>query len=120
MIKTIIITFIHVLLDNLVMGSFNIIYVPFMFIGWIIIPLLLNTIFKKVESNIYLALLGGVFSFVYCWIFIIPNCLVLNVDFISYLISDFVFEVILATSSFLAILLLYNPCSNIINKLIKK
>ena len=50
-IDTIFITLIYVVLDNLVSGSFNLLFIPFMFIGWIIIPILLNTIFKKVESN---------------------------------------------------------------------
>ena len=72
-IKTTIIIFIHVLLDNLIMGSMNIYSIPFMFIGWFIIPLTLNTIFKKVESHISLAILGFIFSFIYCWIFIISN-----------------------------------------------
>ena len=83
-INTIIITTIHVLLDNLVMGSFNFIYVPFMLIGWLIIPVLLNTIFKKVNSNILLAVLGVMVSFVYCWIYKIPNCIILQTDFFSY------------------------------------
>ena len=52
LLKTIIISSIHVILDNLVMGSFNLIFVPFMLLGWLIIPITLNTIFKKVNSNI--------------------------------------------------------------------
>ena len=62
--KTLIIVTIHVLLDNLVMASFNIIFTPFMFIGWAIIPITLNTIFKKVSSPIFLALLSIVYSFI--------------------------------------------------------
>ena len=119
-IKTTIICFIHVLLDNLIMGSFNVIYMPFMFIGWMIIPISLNTIFKKVNSNILLAFLGLLFSFLYCWIYIIPNTLILEVSFISYLVADILWEVLLATSSFLTILLLYEPCSNLFDKYIKK
>ena len=86
-VNTIIITAIHVLLDNLVMGSFNFIYVPFMLIGWLIIPVLLNTIFKKVNSNILLAVLGVMFSFIYCWIYIIPNCIILQTDFLDALFN---------------------------------
>ena len=119
-IKTTIICFIHVLLDNLIMGSFNVIYMPFMFIGWMIIPISLNTIFKKVNSNILLAFLGLLFSFLYCWIYIIPNTLILEVSFISYLVADILWEVLLSTSSFLTILLLYEPCSNLFDKYIKK
>ena len=119
-INTIIITTIHVLLDNLVMGSFNFIYVPFMLIGWLIIPVLLNTIFKKVNSNILLAVLGVMFSFIYCWIYIIPNCIILQTDFFSYLIADVIWEILLASSSFITILLLYTPCSNVLDKVLKR
>ena len=119
-VNTIIITAIHVLLDNLIMGSFNFIYVPFMLIGWLIIPVLLNTIFKKVNSNILLAVLGVMFSFIYCWIYIIPNCIILQTDFFSYLIADLMWEILLASSSFITILLLYDPCSNVLDKVLKK
>ena len=119
-VNTIIITAIHVLLDNLVMGSFNFIYVPFMLIGWLIIPVLLNTIFKKVNSNILLAVLGVMFSFIYCWIYIIPNCIILQTDFFSYLIADLIWEILLASSSFITILLLYTPCSNVLDKVLKR
>ena len=102
------------------MGSFNFIYVPFMLIGWLIIPVLLNTVFKKVNSNILLAVLGVMFSFIYCWIYIIPNCIILQTDFFSYLIADLIWEILLASSSFITILLLYNPCSNVLDKVLKK
>lgn len=114
--KTSIITFIHVILDNMIMGSFNLVYVPFMLIGWLIIPIVLNTLFKKVDSNIKLAFLGILFSFIYCWIYIIPNCIIQEVDFITYLIADILWEVLLALSSFISILVLYDPCSKIFDK----
>lgn len=117
-IRTSLIVFIHVLLDNLVMGSFNLLYTPFMFVGWILIPLLMCTFFKKIESNIALAFLGILFSFLYSWAFIIPNCIVLSVDIFTYLTADIVFEIILALSSFLSILLLYNPLSKVLDRIL--
>ena len=54
-IKTCIIIIIHVLLDNFAMSSFSLIYTPAMLIGWLIIPLTLNTIFKCVTNPILLA-----------------------------------------------------------------
>ena len=53
--KTSIIIIIHGLLDNLVMGSLNYLYTPAMLVGWLMIPLLINTIFKKVNSGSSLA-----------------------------------------------------------------
>ena len=56
-IKTLIIITIHVILDNLISGYFNPILVLSMIIGWSLIPILLCSVFKKVNSNISLALL---------------------------------------------------------------
>lgn len=119
-IKTAIIVIIHTVLDNLVMGSFNIMYFPFMLIGWLMIPILLSTLFKRCESPIILALLGLLFSFVYSWLYIIPNVIILDVDPLAYFISDFIFEIILAASSFLSILWLYKPCARILDYLTSK
>jgi hypothetical protein len=60
------------------------------------------------------------FSFIYCWIYIIPNCIILQTDFFSYLIADLIWEILLASSSFITILLLYDPCSNVLDKVLKK
>ena len=114
--KTSIIILIHTLLDNLVMGSFNMFYIVFMFIGWMIIPLTLCSIFKNVESNYSLAFLGILFSFCYCFVYIVPNVVIADVKFLDYLYADIIFEVILAMSSFISILLLYNPISKFLDK----
>ena len=119
-IKTSIIIIIHVLLDNLFMGSFNIICVPFMAIGWLIIPLTITTIMKKVENPLLLAIASIFFALIYSWIFIIPNIIILNVNFWDYLMADFIFEIILAISSFISTLWLYKPCSKVINMVLNK
>lgn len=115
-VKTSIITIIHVLLDNLFLGGINIYYTPAMLVGWLIIPTTLSTIFKKVHSNISLAILGAIYSFIYCWIYIIPNVILFKFNYIDYLIADIPFEIILVVSSFVSILLLYNPISKIFTK----
>lgn len=113
--KSVIIIVLHVILDNFLMSSFSLIYTPAMLVGWLIIPLTLCSIFKKVETPIILAMLGAIYSFIYCWLFIIPNYLILHIDPISYLISDIIFEIILAVCSFSTILWLYKPCSKVID-----
>ncbi|MCF0115033.1 MAG: hypothetical protein HUJ56_06735 [Erysipelotrichaceae bacterium] len=115
--ENVLIIVIHVLLDNLVMGSFNMLYMPFMLIGWLVIPISLHTIFKEVNDTIPLAFLGILFSLIYSWLYIIPNVLVLHVNFTHYLMADILFEVVLAGSSFLSILLLYEPCSKVFDHL---
>ena len=118
--RTLIIIFIHVIIDNLLLGSFNIIYFPTMLIGWSLIPILLNTLFSKCNSAFSLALISVLFSFIYCWLFIIPSVLVLKVDFFVYLISDIPFELILASCSFITVYWLYEPLSKVFNNLNNK
>lgn len=125
LIKTSIIIVIHSFLDCLVTGSLNIYYFPFMLIGWVFIPIIIKIFFKKTESVFILAVMGIVFSLLYSWIYIIPNVLIPNesitkVGIINYLVADATFEVLLASSSFLSILWLYNPCSKAFDKILKE
>lgn len=116
LVKTSIIVVIHTLLDNLYMGGINIYFTPAMLIGWLIIPLTLCTIFKKVNSNKTLALLGVLYSFTYCFIYIIPNSILFDFGIIEYLIVDIPFEIVLAITSFISIYFLYNPISRLFDK----
>ena len=112
-VKSSLIILIYVIIDNLLSGSFSLLFIPFMLIGLLLIPLSLNTIFKKVNSNLYLAILGIMYSFIFSFINIIPGCIMFNLTFKEYLINDLYWEIILAINSFLTILLLYNACSKI-------
>ncbi len=116
--KTSLIVVIHTILDNLIMGSFNIMFFPFMLLGWMIIPICLNTIFKKVESNISLAFLSVIFAITYASAFIIPNMIFLHIDIIPYITADLPFTGLLAASSFLSVLWLYNPCKKILDTIL--
>lgn len=116
--STAIIICIHTLLDNIVMGSLNVFYFPFMLIGWLLIPIVVCTLLKKCNNNFILASFSIIFSFVYCWIFMIPNIIFYSIDIKAYLISDILWEIVFAVSSFLTTLWLYNPCASILNKLV--
>ena len=120
LVKTSLIVILHVLLDNFVMSSFSLMYTPAMLVGWLIIPLTLCTIFKKIESPISLGLLGVLYSFIYCWLFIIPNYIFFNINPIAYFLSDIIFEIILAVCSFAGILLLYKPSSKVIDLVLEE
>ena len=113
--KTSLIIFLHVILDNFYISSFSLMYTPTMLIGWMIIPLSLCTIFKKIWSSFLLGLLGILYAFIYSWLFIIPNYLIAHLDPIAYLASDIIFEIILAICSFVSILFLYRPCSKVLD-----
>ncbi len=116
--KTLLIILIHVLLDNLFMSSFNIAFIPFMFIGYSLIPITINLF--KIESEIKLSFLGALLSVIYTTLYVIPNVILLNINFIDYLIADIPFTIILAISSFVSILWLYKPIKNKLEVNIKK
>ena len=118
--KASIIIILYIILDCFYMNSFSLFYTPVMIVGWMLIPITLCTIFKKVESPIILGLLGIMYAFIYCWIYMIPNYFFFNIGPIAYLISDIIFEVILAVCSFITIVILYKPCSKLFNLLLSK
>lgn len=118
--KTIMIIIVYVFLDNIVMGSFSPIWTPFMFVGWGLIPVLLNTVFKNVNESIKLAFLGVLFSFLYCWIYLIPNAFVYKIDIKAYLAADIYFEILLAVTSFVTIMWLYEPTHKVLDRLLNK
>ena len=109
--KTSIIVIIHVLLDNIFISSVSLVYTPTMLVGWLLIPITINTIFKKANSALELALLAILYSLIYSWLFVIPTYFILNVNPVHYIMSDILFEIILASFSFLTTLWLYEPCS---------
>ena len=117
LVKTLIIVLIHVLLDNLIIGSISLVFTPFMYLGWALIPLTLCTIFRKVTEPLGLAFLSILYAFLYCWVYIIPNMIVYEYSFIAYITADIILEIILAVSSFLSVLWLYKPLSNLFDKI---
>lgn len=118
--KTIVMVLIYVILDNLFMGSMSLLYTPAMLIGWLIIPITMGTIFKNVEKPLYLGLLGVMYSFIYSFLFIIPNMILTKISFAAYMISDIPFEIMLAGSSFITIIWLYEPLKKVLEKLTLK
>jgi hypothetical protein len=109
--KSALIVVIHVLLDSMFNSSFGVLYTLPMFLGYILIPITMNTVFKKVESHIMLAFLSIFFAVFYSLIFMINFVFILQVDSVAYLVADSIFQVLLASSSFLTILILYRPLS---------
>ncbi|MFA7417784.1 MAG: hypothetical protein WCZ19_04510 [Acholeplasma sp.] len=116
-LKTSLIITIHVIIDGLFTSSLGVIYTPFIFVGLITIPVTLNTIFKKVSSTIALSFLGVLYEIIYSWLFLIPFVYILHVDPVTYIIADIPFQLLLASSSFMTILLLYEPSSNLFDLL---
>jgi len=114
--KTSLIVTIYVLLDSMIMGAMNPIFMIFLYIGWMVMVVLTVTVFKKIDNNILLALIGFLYALIYSWIMVIPSIFIYKVSFIAYIIEDILFEILLASSSFLSILLLYEPLSSVFRK----
>lgn len=113
--RTSIIVFIHVLLDNLVMGSMNVVtFVP-MLIGWELIPIIICTLGRKVEKPVFLALFSIPIVLIYDFIFALFNYWILDIDLITWYTGGIIFDIVLIMSSFLSILWLYTPLKKVIN-----
>lgn|SRR5690554_297050 len=109
------IVILYTVLDSLYMNAFDIIYFPFLLISWLIIPLSINTIFKRINSTLYLSVLSILYALIFSFIMMIPQVLVLNIPVLAYLASDIYFQIILATSSFISTYLLYEPLEKVFN-----
>lgn len=114
--KTSLIIIIHVFAINILspFGPVIPMQVPAMLLGWLLIPILLHTVFKKLNSAWTLAVFGFFFGFVYGWMYIPVSVWVLGVPFLTYLYADVLFELIMAVSNFLTILWLYEPLKKIL------
>ncbi|PKK96719.1 MAG: hypothetical protein CVV58_04935 [Tenericutes bacterium HGW-Tenericutes-3] len=114
--KTTLVVILHVLAINILspFGPVIIMQVPAMLIGWLLIPVLLHTVFRKLNTAWSLAIFGFFFGFVYGWLFIPVSVWILDVPFLEYLIADVLFEIVMAISNFLTILWLYDPLKKLL------
>ena len=107
--KTLFIVILHTLLDNMYMGTMIWhLVVPMMF-GWSLIPILLGTVFKKVDGILGLSLFAFGFGFLYGWAFIPFQAYVWGYDMWLYFIYDLPFEFAMALSGALSVAILYQP-----------
>ncbi len=114
--KTSLIVVLHVMAVNILspFGPVIPMHIPSMLIGWFLIPLLLCTVFRKLNTAWTLAIFGFFFGFVYGWLFIPVSVFILDVPFLDYLYADLVFELIMGVSNFLTILWLYEPLKKLL------
>ena len=100
-------------------GSINPIHIPAMLIGWLLIPILLSTVLKKLNGAFGLSLFGLVFGFVYGWIFIPFSVFLLDAPFMEYFLMDLPFEIVMAISNFITILWLYDVLKKVLIELLQ-
>lgn len=114
--KTTIIIICHVILDNIYMGSIGMpnIVIP-MFMAWMLIPIFMNTAFKKTNNPITLGIIGYLFGHIYGLMFVPFQALILGVDIKVYLIADLPFEFLMGISNLLTIIWLYPSIVKVID-----
>lgn len=109
--RTTLIVTVHVLASSFLSpyGPINPLYLPSMWIGWMLIPIFMHTVMRRFDTPYPLAIFGFLFGFVYGWLFIPVSVWILGTPFMTYFMMDLPFELIMAISNFLTILWLYQP-----------
>mgnify|MGYP003292215319 CR=1 FL=1 len=112
--KTSLIIFIHILLDNIVMGSFNPIVMLPMYIGYELCSLLVYLVNDK--NLVLITIMASIGSVIYCLAFMVANAFFLNIDILAYYVADIPFEIILIISTILSIMYLFRPLEKVLRK----
>lgn len=107
--KTLFIVVVHTLLDNIYMGTLIWHLVIPMMMGWSLIPILLGTVFKKVQGVVGLSIFALGFGFIYGIMFIPFQAYVWGYDMWLYFIYDLPFEFAMGISGALSVAILYQP-----------
>ena len=121
--RTAVIVTVYLLLDSVLWASLNPIFTTAQWIGWMLGPLLYCTAFKKTENNIVLACAAALAALLYCWVMIVPTALIYTNQMESlgaYILVDIPWELVLAISGFVPTLLLYEPLSKLMRKLLAR
>jgi len=113
--KTVLIIIIHVIVYNMLapFGPVLPLHLVSMSIGYLIIPIFLSTLFKKVKTPLGLAIFGFFHGFLYGWSFIPVTVFMLNIPLLEYFLLDLPYEFIMSITSFLTILWLYEPITKL-------
>ncbi len=120
--KTSLIVTVHVLVYNILspFGPVIPLHIPSMFIGWMLVPILLTTVFKSWNHVHQLAIFGFFFGFLYGWMYIPVSVFVLGTPILTYFFMDLPFEFVMAVTNFLGILWLYEPIMKILQGQLRK
>lgn len=104
---------VYVVIDSLYMGAFNLMYMVPMYIGWSMIPLGYQLLFKDKNHPLGLAFFGLILGFIYGFLFMPFAVILTGVDPWAYLLADIPFQIVMAISNFLTILWLYPPLKKV-------
>jgi len=119
--KTAIVVLCYTLLDNLLMGSFNLMYAPAIIVMWQVYPLMLFGCTKLFKNRrIGLAIVAAIHSVLYCWSFVLVFTVFYQFSFKAYMIADWPYQLILLGTAFITVLLLFPPLEKALKKWLNK
>lgn len=107
--KTLIIVLLHTFADNIYVGSLSPFLVIPMLLAWSLIPILLNTVFKRLKSPIFLTMFAFFFGFIYGMMFIPFVSYQFGFDPLKYYLADLPFELVMGLSGAVSVAILYEP-----------
>lgn len=116
--KTLTIVIIHVIIDNLLFGSIGMlnIVIPMM-IAWILIAIIFYFVQKKTNNILVFAIFAYLFGHLYGMIFVPFQAFILQIDILTYLLIDILWQIVMGIGNLLAVLWLFQPLSNVLNDL---
>ncbi len=113
--KSFLIAFIYVIVDVMLFPS---IYAIPLILAISIIPLLVSLLKRFTRNHIAFSFFAFVYAFIFSWIIALFNMILMNYNtsqLVSYLIADLPFEIILAASNLVSMLLIFVPLMKILN-----
>ena len=113
-----IVILVHVLLDNLFMGTFNLYCMTPQFLG-LFITLLLSWLCKN-KNEIIQSIMGTLGALIYCWLYVLVNIWFLKAPFMEYFIADIPFEIMLMSTIAFTMIYLYKPLRRKLSELWNK
>jgi len=115
--ESIIMVLVYVLIDSMYMGALNPLYMTPIVLGWSFIPLSIHTYLRGTKSEMKLAVFALGFGFLYGWIFIPFKIIEQGITTVwPYFIADLPFEIIMAATGFITVILLFKPLYKIIKQ----
>lgn len=118
--KTTVIIVIYMIVTNIILGAVLPLQFITMFIGFILGPVLINTVFKKTNNAIILSFLALFVSFFYIILLDFSWWLVFPSGFkglILTLIQGIIFAIPMLISSFISVLILFKPLEKLFSEI---
>ena len=113
--ETMTITFLHVVANTILYGGFMYVLAPFMILGYWSVIAIVNLALRRQKNSIILATGSFIGSLTYSWILAIPSIFIFDINWKVYMMADIPWELVLGLTSFITVLLLFDPLYNLLS-----